>query len=78
MDVLTTVDELITNPPQIQDFINNNYMKTDDSGELVPVYTAIIEDRDPWNEERVQDETRETQAFFGDDWLDKTAPPQLE
>ncbi len=78
IDVLTTLDELITNPPENQDFIKNNYMKTGEDGELVPVYTAVGEGRDLWDEDLVQDETRETQAFFEDDWPDQPSFPLLD
>lgn len=78
IDVLTTLDELTTDPPQNQIFINDNYMKSDDSGELVPVYTAVMEGRDPWDDELVQDETRQSQLFFEEDWPDKPPFPLLD
>jgi hypothetical protein len=78
IDVLTTIDELITNPPQKQVFTNNTYMKPDEDGGLVPAYTAIEEGRDPWNEDLEQDETRETQIFGEDDWVAQTVLPLLE
>jgi|APThiThiocy_cv2_1041547.scaffolds.fasta_scaffold00492_20 hypothetical protein len=78
IDVLTTIDELTTDPPQDQIFINDSYMKSDDSGELVPVYTAVMEGKDPWDEELVQDETRQSQLFFEEDWPDQPLFPLLD
>jgi hypothetical protein len=49
------VEELATNPPQEQLFINNNYMKAGDSGGLVPAFEAVLEGRDPWDDDLIQD-----------------------
>ncbi|OJV99154.1 MAG: hypothetical protein BGO39_17005 [Chloroflexi bacterium 54-19] len=65
-------------PPQEQVFTNNIYTKTGEDGELVPVYTAVVEDRDPWDTDLTQDETAESQLFFGDDWPDKPLFPLLD
>ncbi len=78
IDLLTTVEELATNPPQQQLFINNNYMKADESGELVPTFDAVLEGRDPWDEELIQDETRETQLIFEIEWPDELSFPLLD
>jgi hypothetical protein len=78
LDLLTTVAELTTNPPQQRLFINNSYMKEADSGELVPAFTAVQEGRDPWDDALIQDETRDTRLFFEVEWPDQVPFPLLD
>jgi hypothetical protein len=78
IDLLTTVEELTTNPPDYTNFINNNYMKTDESGQLVPAFIAVQEGRDPWDDTLIQDETRETQLFWGEDFPYQPPFPLLD
>lgn len=63
---LATATELITTPPKNQIFICNNYMKTDEKGDLVPSYTDVQEGCDPWDFDLEQDETPESQLY--DPW----------
>lgn len=78
IDLLTTVEELITNPPDYSNFINNNYMKTGEDGQLVPAFTAVQEGRDPWDDTLIQDETRDTQLFWGGDFPNLVPFPLLD
>jgi len=60
---LVTVDEIITNPPKITTFIDNNFMKRSKNGGLVPVYTAAITGLGVLDDNLTQDLTRENQIL---------------
>ncbi len=72
IDQLVTIDEIITNPPEKQVFMKNNYMKSDEKGGLVPAYSDVAEGRNLLDPDSSQYETRETQVC--DPW-DATEPP---
>jgi hypothetical protein len=78
IDLLTTTRELATTPPEMAIFTNNNYVKKSELGGLVPAYTDVMGNLDAWDDDLIQDETAETQAFTPDEWPDNSSPPLLE
>jgi|GEM_PF-1400340 len=60
---LVTVKEIISNPPENETFIDNNFMKPSKNGGLVPAYTAAVTGLGALDETLTQDVTRENQLL---------------